>query len=394
MKIIVHRGTHQIGGCVTEIQSNSGTRIAIDIGENLPSQDKKSTPELDIEGLTIQGQNNFKAVFITHYHGDHIGLYHKILPQIPIYIGNVSKEIYKILQTRLAKAKIISEQDLARIEYFKTYQIPEKITIGDITITPIEVDHSAFNSHMFLIEADGKRVLHTGDFRTHGQRGSKVLEAIEKYVGQVDCCICEGTTLSREKKSCMTENELQRKAKEIFQDNQYTFVMCSSTNIDRIAAIHKATLQANRLFICDGYQKELLMYINSIARSNLYRFQGKVLSYDDNILEMMKDRGFVMLVRDNYISKEVMKKFPKSTFIYSQWEGYLNPEFVEYKDMQEFVPSNAIQLHTSGHADYEAIKSVCQLVKPEILIPIHGENPKVFKEMRIKRVYNKRSTRW
>ena len=132
MKIIVHRGTHQIGGCVTEIQSNSGTRIAIDIGENLPSQDKKSTQELDIEGLTIQGQNNFKAVCITHYHGDHIGLYHKILPQIPIYIGKVSKEIYKILQTRLAKANIISEEDLARIEHFKTYQIPEKITIGDI----------------------------------------------------------------------------------------------------------------------------------------------------------------------------------------------------------------------------------------------------------------------
>lgn len=394
MKIIVHRGTHQIGGCITEIQSSSGTRIAIDIGENLPSQDKKSTQELDIEGLTIQGQNNFKAVFITHYHGDHIGLYHRILPQIPIYIGKISKEIYKILQTRLAKAKIISEEDLARIEHFKTYQIPEKITIGDITITPIEVDHSAFNSHMFLIEADEKKVLHTGDFRTHGQRGSKVLETIKKYVGQVDCCICEGTTLSREKKSCMTENELQRKAKEIFQDNQYTFVMCSSTNIDRIAAIHKATLQANRLFICDSYQKEMLMYINSIARSNLYRFQGKVLSYDANILELMKDRGFVMLVRDNYISKEVMKKFPKSTFVYSQWEGYLNPRFVEHKAMQEFVPISAIHLHTSGHADYETLKSVCQLVKPKILIPVHGENPKVFKEMRIRRVHNKRSTRW
>ena len=386
MKIIVHRGTHQIGGCVTEIQSNKGTRIAIDIGENLPSQNQEVTQELNIEGLTIQGQNNFKAVFITHYHGDHIGLYHKILPQIPIYMGKISKEIYKILQTRLAKAKIISEEDLARIEHFKTYQIPEKITIDDITITPIEVDHSAFNSHMFLIEADGKRVLHTGDFRTHGQRGSKVLEAIEKYVGQVDCLICEGTTLSREKRSCMTENELQRKAKEIFQDNQYTFLMCSSTNIDRIAAIHKATLQTNRLFICDNYQKEVLMYIDSIARSDLYKFKGKVLSYDENILDMMKDRGFVMLVRDNYISKEVMKKFPKSTFIYSQWEGYLNPKFVEYKDMQEFVPSNAIHLHTSGHADYEAIKSVCQLIKPKILIPIHGENPKVFKEMRTRRV--------
>ena len=31
MKIIIHRGTHQIGGCITEIRSNNGNRIAIDI---------------------------------------------------------------------------------------------------------------------------------------------------------------------------------------------------------------------------------------------------------------------------------------------------------------------------------------------------------------------------
>lgn len=393
MKIIIHRGTHQIGGCVTEIQSNRGTRIAIDIGENLPSQDGKQAEELSIEGLTTEGNNNFDAVFITHYHGDHIGLYNKILPQIPVYIGKVSKEIFSILQEHLVKAKMLPEQNLALIDQFQTYQIPQKISVDDITITPIEVDHSAFNAHMFLIEADGKKVLHTGDFRIHGQRGNKVLEAIEKYVGQVDCLICEGTTLSREKKSCMTENELQRKAKEIFQDNQYTFVMCSSTNIDRIAAIHKATMQANKLFICDNYQKEVLMYIDSIARSELYKFKDKVLSYAENILELMKNRGFVMLVRDNYISKEVMKKFPQSTFVYSEWEGYLKPEFTEYKKMQEFVPKDAIHLHTSGHADYEAIKSVCKLVKPKVLIPIHGENPAEFKEMRIRKLRNKRDTR-
>ena len=36
MKVTIHRGTHQIGGCITQIESNSGTKIIIDIGENLP----------------------------------------------------------------------------------------------------------------------------------------------------------------------------------------------------------------------------------------------------------------------------------------------------------------------------------------------------------------------
>lgn len=388
MKITIRRGTHQIGGIITEIQSSSGTKIAIDIGENLPSIDGNLEANIEIDGLT-SGKPSFEAVFITHYHGDHIGLFNKIYPEIPIYIGEVSKEIYKILQTRLLKAGIGSEEDLRRINDFKTYKISEKIVVDDILVTPIEVDHSAFNANMYLIECDGKRVLHTGDFRTHGQRGKSVLKALEKYVGKVDCLICEGTTLSRLKEKVMTENELQYKAEQIFKDNKNIFVLCSSTNIDRIAALHKAAIKANRYFVCDKYQKEVLMYIDSISRSELYKFKRKVLSYGNNIIQKMKDKGFVMLVRDNYISKEAMKQFPNSKFVYSQWEGYLNEKFSEYKKLQEFVPKDYIYLHTSGHADYEAIKSVCEIVKAKVIVPIHTEKPEVFEQMDLTESYIK-----
>lgn len=388
MKVIIHRGTHQIGGCITEIQSEKGTKIAIDIGENLPTMDGKEKIEVEVEGLN-KGKASFDAVFVTHYHGDHIGLYNKILPQIPIYIGEDSKQIYKILQSKLEKAGIVSKQELELIDSFKTYKIPQKIRIRDILITPIEVDHSAFNAHMFLIECDGKKLLHTGDFRTHGQRGKAVIPALKSYVGQVDCLICEGTTLSRNREELMSETKLQNEAEKVFRENKYVFVMCSSTNIDRIAAIHKATLRVNRLFICDKYQKEILMYIDSVSRSDLYKFKGKVLSYDDNIFQIMKERGFVMLVRDNYISRKVMRLFPKSIFIYLQWEGYLNEKFTEYKHMQKFVPKNYIYLHTSGHADFNSIKKVCETVKPKMIIPIHSESPEEFEKMRIKCLYYK-----
>ena len=39
MQITIHRGIDQIGGCITEIRSNSGTRIIIDLGHNLPNGD-------------------------------------------------------------------------------------------------------------------------------------------------------------------------------------------------------------------------------------------------------------------------------------------------------------------------------------------------------------------
>ena len=38
VKLTIHRGTHQIGGCCTEINCD-GERILIDLGANLPDSD-------------------------------------------------------------------------------------------------------------------------------------------------------------------------------------------------------------------------------------------------------------------------------------------------------------------------------------------------------------------
>ena len=68
VKVVVHRGTHQIGGCCTEIRTDK-TRILIDFGSNLPESDSSV---LSIPGVTSFGKR-CDGIFITHNHGDHIG---------------------------------------------------------------------------------------------------------------------------------------------------------------------------------------------------------------------------------------------------------------------------------------------------------------------------------
>ena len=64
MKITMHRGTNQIGGCVTEIESN-GCKVFIDFGEQLPGvlSDHNELPQID--GLTC-GDVSKSALFITY----------------------------------------------------------------------------------------------------------------------------------------------------------------------------------------------------------------------------------------------------------------------------------------------------------------------------------------
>ena len=115
MRIIIHRGTNQIGGCLTEIKSNNGTRILIDIGANLPDKNGIKKPEIELDGLT-KGEPSFDAVFVTHYYGDHIRLYKKVNKKIPIYIGEITRGIFKVVEERLSLVNIFSKEDLEKIE--------------------------------------------------------------------------------------------------------------------------------------------------------------------------------------------------------------------------------------------------------------------------------------
>ena len=85
MQIIIHRGTHQIGGVATEIRTST-TRILIDIGEELGNEDNFIPAPLSIPGVT-DANGNCDALLFTHYHGDHIGQLKNVRKDIPIYLG-------------------------------------------------------------------------------------------------------------------------------------------------------------------------------------------------------------------------------------------------------------------------------------------------------------------
>lgn len=372
MEVIIHRGTHQIGGCATEYRTKNA-RIFIDFGAELESENAKS---FDIEGVT-KGKTNCGAVFFTHYHGDHMGLLDTINKDVPLYMGKASKAIAQILNDRLSKAPNIDSYDIERINSIKTFEAAKSIIIGDIKVTPYMVDHSAYDAYMFKVEADGKSVLHTGDFRTHGFRGKGVKPTLEKYVRKVDALVCEGTTLNRAETKCETENDLKNRIKSVLQENKYVFVVCSSTNIDRLAGIC-AVIPEGKYCICDKYQLSVIEYIRDYAgnKSSLYKFR-KALYYSENLDEKMNDRGFCMFVRcGNPEHKRIMEMYKDKNpvVIYSMWKGYL-----EQDNIKDFLDGyKRLDMHTSGHADIEAIKMVIDTVRPDVIIPMHTEVPEAF----------------
>ena len=374
MNIIIHRGTHQIGGSAIEI-STASTRIILDFGNELSLDEKYIPINLDIDGVT-KGMPDCDGIVISHYHMDHLGQLTSALPEIPLYMGELSKEVAMI------SAEYQDKNLYLRLLGANTFRGGEAFTIGDIRIRPLVIDHSAADSYMFVIEAEGKHVLYTGDFRMHGLRHHILDQLVNTYIGEVDVLITEGTSLSRDADKYISEAAVLDDISSYIQEGKYVFIMCSSTNIDRIMGIWQ-NMPTDKVLICDAYQKRILdTVINNVYyESSLYRRHDSPLVLSKGPYpKYYMDHGFVSLVRgtESFISQ--IKEFPKDDvrIIYSMWTGYIE-ENLALKTLLETYPTYIC--HASGHVSKDDLIKFIELVNPDAIIPVHTDNPERLEEL-------------
>ena len=393
MNIKIHRGTHQIGGCVTEYEYN-GWHLFVDYGEELPGGPKSG--DLHIEGLT-HGDISKSALLITHYHGDHIGSITKLPKELPIYIGKVGREIQLVLSDHLKSVDGIHQEMIERLQHAKTFEAGKGFSFGPFSIMSITVDHSAFDAHAFKIEADGVSAFHTGDFRTHGFRSKKLPEVIQKYVGKVNYVVCEGTNVARPNATNKTERELRQQFEELFKASKGNVVYLSSTNIDRLFSLYHAALCAKRVFLVDAYQKKIMEIVTQKdslwGKSELYqygKYEPKVLKYDkgeflvtDEFKDFLDKLGYVLIARATPRFDHLIERIPGEKQKYlSMWKDYVNKNSEAYNEkLANSLGKRFEHIHTSGHSDMNSMREVFRLLHPKAIIPIHTDNPESFAKL-------------
>ena len=159
MKLIIHRGSHEVGGNCVEV-SHEESRIILDIG--LPLNFDKNDDNNDVLPQPlfndiIQGNKHVNGIFLSHPHLDHYGLIGSLPKDIPVYCGSSTVKLMKL--TALMNPNI---QVSDRLRNFKSF---DQIEIGKLKVTPHLMDHSAFDSYAFLIETNKKNIFYTGDYR-------------------------------------------------------------------------------------------------------------------------------------------------------------------------------------------------------------------------------------
>jgi ribonuclease J len=397
MKVTIHKGSHEIGG--TCIQLSSGkTSLLLDAG--LPySADSQL---VDLSRLKVD------ALLVSHPHQDHFGLMATLPPGTPVYIGRLARSLIDAPQVFIGK-------DRYRLDFhdFKAWQ---PFTIGEFTITPYLVDHSATDAYAFLIEAEGKRLFYSGDLRSHGRKGVLFENLVKRPIRDIDLLFLEGTMLHRDNDLFPDETAVEDTIFEtIRQQKNISFLLASSQNIDRIVSAYRACKRAGKFLVIDIYTAWVLEQLRQITQNTpamdwpeirvfAAHSQDEKLKANPDYFGDFRKRLYRYRVKreELHATPELFLYFGKmSSFrlidvfqnaagpvnvIYSQWLGYLDGTHGDYFGSDRISAFRSdpevhfVYAHTSGHAPVEDLKKLATALKPRMLVPIHTEHAERFQD--------------
>lgn len=403
MNLTIHRGSHEIGGSCIEL-STENSRLLIDAGSPLPQEGDSGKKEEMPDSLRVslaQPYPQLNGILISHAHQDHYGILDKLPSDIPVY-SSKGTDI-------LMKATIGSDRKDPSYRETIIFEKRKLFRLGEFIITPYPVDHSAMDAYSFLIQAEGKNIFYTGDFREHGRKPG-LLESTLHKLPKIDAVLMEGTMVGQEREGgIIPESELELKITDSIRQTEGTvFVTLSSQNIDRIVTVFKACKKNGRFMVIDQYTAEILDNLKEVSTNIPNRSWKEVkVCYPEALCDWIKNNGrddinkrhrkdekpweyfsqnasnIVMIARPSCVT-EIKKYFDlsKAKWIYSMWQGYIKKDkkMAALADLFKNSGTAFEYLHTSGHAGIETLKKVADRLKPKMVIPVHTQSPQMYKD--------------
>jgi ribonuclease J len=393
MRFCIHRGGHEIGGNCVEVESQ-GHRIVLDVGLPLDVVDPDTMELHPVPGFD-KPDPSLLGVIISHPHQDHYGLAYRLPEESTFLIGGAARSILEAAD----------DFTPAGLKLKKVIHLENRrpIVLGPFTITPYLVDHSAYDSYAVLVEADGKRLFYSGDFRAHGRKRRLVEELITDPPMDVNILLMEGTTLGRPESEpgFPTEDELVERFIGLFkQTDGLVLVWASGQNIDRLVTLYKACRRARRQLILDVYTAHVLRATGNDRIPQADWREIKVFLPDSQKMRIIRNRSFelsnvfrpyrifperipaeanrsVMLFRPSMIRElDKIEGLKIGRLICSVWGGYLKDD--RNKPLLDWLQQRSIPLdycHTSGHADIASLRRFREAFASAVMVPVHSMSP-------------------
>ena len=386
LKVFSLGGHGEVGKNMTVLEYGNDI-IVIDCGVAFP-QDEMLGIDLVIPDLTYLQQNadKVRGIFLTHAHEDHIG-------SVPYFLREIKTKLYGTKLTLGLVGNKLREHGL--YNQTQTVVVPQGgiVTEGCFKIEFIRVNHSIADAVAFAITTPVGVVIHSGDFKvdfTPIQGESIDLQRFgELGRAGVKLFMCESTNvLSRG--YTMSERTVGTMFERVFEQSptQRLIVAMFSSHIDRIQQVLASAFQYRRkvLFLGRSMVNAVKVAIDLgylTVPPGLIIEVSELRNYTSNQLVIVttgsQGEPMAALSRMAASDHRQITITPSDKVIISASPIPGNEKLVSrvinelMKQGAEVIYEGLTEVHVSGHARQEELKLMHTLIKPQYLMPVHGE---------------------
>lgn len=399
MRVRIARGATQVGGSCIEVEC-AGRRLVLDAGLPLDDDVHAPSPLPDVPGLFTADDRPPLALVLSHGHLDHVGLAPRARAGIPVAMSAGTLAV-----SRAASLFSPLTRPLPEPAWHLRHERPHRI--GPFTITPLRVDHSAFEAHALLVEAGGRRLLYSGDLRAHGRLGWTWEHLLGSRARGVDALLLEGTSVCPEcdpDRPPYAEADVETDLYALLRVTGGNVAVASSAqDVDRLVSAYRASRRAGRTLVIDLYTASLLTALAVptlpgpgapglrvlVPRGQRRRvIEAEAFGLVDAIRphrifpdEVARRRDLCVLTRSGDLRDLVAwGALEQGAVAWSMWGGYLerSPD-VEALLAEHDIPLTRI--HSSGHAAVRDLRRLASGLAPRAVVPVHTGHPELFEHL-------------
>jgi ribonuclease J len=363
----------------------SGDWLCVDMGVAFAGEDLPGINLMvpDISFLEEE-RKNLAGIVLTHAHEDHFGAVFALWPKlkVPVYATPFT--------AALMEAKRMGEPGAPEIPV-KIVQPGGRVKIGPFDVEFIPVSHSIPESHSLAIRTPLGLVVHTGDWKLDPAPiiGKPTDEAKFRSLGEegVRAVICDSTNAVRDGIS-PSETEVAASLAELVKEAKGRVALTTfASNVARLRSAALAAAECGREVVIAGRAMERVI---NVARE-LHLLDGvPPFRGFDAFHSMPRDRVLVLLTGSQGEPRAALSRIANDdhpeithdqgdTIIFSSRTIPGNEKAVN-RIINALVTTgvNVITdrdrlVHVSGHPRRGELTRMYEWLKPEAVVPVHGE---------------------
>ncbi len=385
LKIIPLGGLGEIGKNMTLIECN-GEILVIDCGLMFPDEEMLGV-DLVIPDITYlkKHKNKVRGIILTHGHEDHIGALPYVLREInvPIYCTKLTAGI---VQTRLLEHKLSDKVKLVRRERGDSFKV------GIFGVEFIRTNHSVPDSVAVAITTPLGVVLHTGDFKIDTTPVASEMIDLTRFgeLGREGVLLLMSDSTNAERPGyTMSERKVGESMDGYFKNcDQRIIIATFASNVHRLQQIVDIAAKYHRKVAVSGRSMENIIgvatelgYIN--APKDIFVELSAINRYPKNKMVIITtgSQGEPMsaLYRMAFSGHRQVEVGPGDKILIAATPIPGNEKSVYrminelFRKGAEVVYERLAEIHVSGHACQEELKTILALTKPRYFMPVHGE---------------------